>query len=368
MIAPNPAPERAPHSTRALLLALAGLAVAISALLAVREALESAHIAMVLLLVVLASSALAGRRAGYLVAVVSFISFNFFFVEPYFTFRVDDPRDWLVLLAYLVTAVVSTELLTRARQSAELADARARALTQVEALREVESLRTALLMAVSHDLRTPLTTIKALAHELQSSQPSTTAAVIEAEADRLNAMIDDLLDLSRLQAGAVTPRAAHNTIDELIGAALQRVHGSLAMRPVAVTLPEDLLTAHFDLSLSVRVLANLLENAAKYAHDAGSIELSAQVAGDMVEVVVRDDGPGVPTADRARIFEPFYRPAHHPPDVRGSGLGLSIARGLAEVQGGYLVLVEDGRPRGASFAFGLPTTMTGSVRTSDLTL
>jgi two-component system sensor histidine kinase KdpD len=223
-----------------------------------------------------------------------------------------------------------------------------------EAERRMESLRTALLMSVSHDLRTPLTTIKALAHELGVSSPSTSARVIEAEADRLDALVGDLLDLSRLQAGAMPAQRVVNTVDDLIGAALQRAHGALTSHAVAVSLPDDMLVATFDLSHSVRVLVNLLENAAKYAPAGSAIEVSARHTASIVIVEVADEGPGVPATESDRIFEPFYRPTGTPPDVRGTGLGLSIARGLCEAQGGWLRY----RPRptgGSIFSFALPS-------------
>ncbi len=224
---------------------------------------------------------------------------------------------------------------------------------QAESERRVESLRSALLMAVSHDLRTPLTTIKALAHELVASTGTNGARIIEAEADQLDLMVGDLLDLSRIQAGAIQPVSAINTVDELIGAALQRAHGAIGNRAVAVSLPEELLIARFDLTQSLRVLVNLLENALKYSPAVSGVEVSARRDGDAILIEVANEGPGIETADATRIFEPFYRRAGTPPDVRGTGLGLSIARALAEAQGGALRY----RPRdggGSVFTFALP--------------
>ncbi len=208
---------------------------------------------------------------------------------------------------------------------------------RAEAERRVETLRSALLTAVSHDLRTPLTTIKGLAHEIAEGADGQRATVIEREADRLDALVADFLDLSRIHAGAVTAQLAVNTIDELIGAALQRAAGILKGRTVDVDTPADeLLTGRFDFSQSLRVLVNLLDNAVKYSPPGATIELHAARFGSRLTVEVRDRGPGVPEPERERIFEPFYRPPMVAPDVRGTGLGLSIARGLAEAQGGTL--------------------------------
>jgi two-component system, OmpR family, sensor histidine kinase KdpD len=192
-------------------------------------------------------------------------------------------------------------------------------------------------MAVSHDLRTPLTTIKGIAHEVAEGGDPLRARQIEHEADHLNALVGDLLDLSRIQAGAVVPNVAVNTVDDLIGAALQRAAGALGSREVRVEQDGDeLLAGRFDLSQTLRIVVNLLENAAKYAPGDAPIVLRAERAGDRLRVSVLDSGSGVRASEAERIFAPFYRPPDTPPDVRGTGLGLSIARGLAEAQGGAL--------------------------------
>ena len=133
-------------------------------------------------------------------------------------------------------------------------------------------------------------------------------------------------------------RRSANTIDELIGAALTRARGALGEREVKVTLPEEMLVAMFDLTPTLRILVNLLENAVKYSPEGGRLEIGAWRDGEWVRIDVADEGPGIPVSEVDRVFEPFYRhvPAGSSPDVRGTGLGLSIARGLAEAQGGTL--------------------------------
>jgi two-component system sensor histidine kinase KdpD len=208
---------------------------------------------------------------------------------------------------------------------------------RAEAERQVEALRSSLLMAVSHDLRTPLTTIKGLAHEIAGGANSVPrAAVIEEEADRLDALVGDLLELSRIQAGAVRPSSAVNTADEMIGAALQRAQGLLGQHTVAVSLSDDVLAARCDFTQTQRIIVNLLENAAKYAPAGTSIEVTASRDATQLLIAVADEGPGVPAGEEERIFEAFHRPPGTSPDIRGTGLGLSIARGLAQAQGGTL--------------------------------
>ncbi|MGZ8492147.1 MAG: GAF domain-containing sensor histidine kinase, partial [Gemmatirosa sp.] len=227
---------------------------------------------------------------------------------------------------------------------------------RAEAERRVESLRSALLTAVSHDLRTPLTTIKGIAHEIAHGADPARAAIVEAEADRLDALVGDLLDLSRIHAGAVRPNVQVNTADELVGAALQRAAGALRGHRVEVDVPGDaLLAGRFDFGQALRALVNLLENAAKYAPADAPIVVRVRREGERLSLAVLDRGPGVPPAERDRIFEAFYRPAGTPPDVRGTGLGLSIARGLAEAQGGTLRHApRDGG--GSAFVLELPAT------------
>jgi two-component system sensor histidine kinase KdpD len=225
---------------------------------------------------------------------------------------------------------------------------------RAEAERRLEALRSALLTAVSHDLRTPLTTIKGIAHEIAHGGDASSAAIIETEADRLDALVADLLDLSRIHAGAVRPNIELNTADDLVGAALRRAAGAIGDRSVIVEQPEEeLLAGSFDFSQSLRILVNLLDNAAKYSPSGSPITIRVTRQASRLEISVLDRGMGVPPAERERIFEPFYRPPGVPPDVRGTGLGLSIARGLAEAQGGSL-RYERGTDAGSVFTLELP--------------
>ncbi len=225
---------------------------------------------------------------------------------------------------------------------------------RAEALREADRLKDALIASVSHDLRTPLTTIKALAHDLGEGGDER-AVTIEEEADRLNRFVADLLDLSRLNAGELPPAPEIVAAEDLVGAALQRVSGSTGDREIRVGIEpgEPLLLGRLDFVHSLRVLVNLVENAHKYAPPGTPIDLSAAREGDSLVIRVADRGPGVPEDERERIFHPFYRRPHAMADVGGAGLGLSISRRLAEAQGGSLTF--EPRPGGGSvFVFSAP--------------
>jgi two-component system sensor histidine kinase KdpD len=238
-----------------------------------------------------------------------------------------DPQRWRFLDAISYYAALGVE---RVRLAAEAEHA--------EALREADRLKDALLASVSHDLRTPLTTIKAMAHDL-GALGDERSEIIEQEADRLNRFVADLLDLSRLNANALPLRVELNAVDDLLGALVQRVEGSLGSKRLVVTLPpgDALLLGRFDFVQALRALANLAENARKYDPTAAPIEVTAERLGSEIAIHVADRGPGVAPADVPRLFEPFQRPKRAQPDAGSAGLGLSIARRVAEAQGGRVV-------------------------------
>ena len=247
-----------------------------------------------------------------------------------------DTERWRFLDAISYYAALGVE---RVRLAAEAEHA--------EALREADRLKDALLASVSHDLRTPLTTIKAMAHDL-SALGDERSEIIEQEADRLNRFVADLLDLSRLNAGALPVRLELNAVDDLLGALVQRVEASLGTKRLVVTLPpgDALLFGRFDFVQALRALANLVENAKKYDASEAPIEVIAERRDGEIAIHVADRGPGVPAEVVPRLFEPFQRPNGSQPDAGSAGLGLSIARRVAEAQKGRLTY--EPRPGGGS--------------------
>jgi two-component system sensor histidine kinase KdpD len=217
---------------------------------------------------------------------------------------------------------------------------------QAALLQEAHRAKDAVLASVSHDLRTPLTTIKGLAHEIAAGGDER-ADIIEEEADRLTRFVAQMLDLSRITTGAAASNIQPNEAEDLLGAAAQQVTGRLAGRELRVTTDSSdaLLFGRFDFSETLRAVVNLIDNAVKYSPAGSPIDLSARLEGEWLVFAVADRGPGVPLGERERIFEPFYRRSRSP-DVGGAGLGLSISRGIATAQGGGLDLVD--RPGGGS--------------------
>jgi two-component system sensor histidine kinase KdpD len=209
---------------------------------------------------------------------------------------------------------------------------------EAESLLRADRLKDALIASVSHDLRTPLTTIKGIADEIARGGDRTRAYVIEDEADHLNTLVEDLLDLSQLAAGQMPVTPALNTADDAIGAALQRVEGAVQDRDVEVKLGADwtTLVGRFDLAHTTRILANLLENAAKYGPAGTPIVVRAWRDDAWLCFAVEDAGAGIAADERNQAFAPFVRGTQARRGSRGTGLGLAIARQLATVQGGRL--------------------------------
>lgn len=222
----------------------------------------------------------------------------------------------------------------------------AAAQEHADALREADRLKDALLASVSHDLRTPLTTIKALSQAIADEGDERALVVVE-EADRLNRFVSDLLDFSRLNGGAPVLRAELVAAEDVIGAALQQVSGTYPDRPIDASLDpaHDLLVGRFDFDHTLRALVNLIDNALKYSPPGAPVRVVAAREGDRVAFSVADRGAGIAPEDAARIFEPFYR-ARGTADAGGTGLGLSIAQRAVELQGGELRYAP--RPGGGS--------------------
>ncbi|MDB4949342.1 MAG: ATP-binding region ATPase domain protein [Gemmatimonadetes bacterium] len=220
-----------------------------------------------------------------------------------------------------------------------------------EALREADRLKDALLASVSHDLRTPLTTIKALAHELAAGGDER-AHVVEAEADRLNRFVADLLDLARLNAGALPIRPEPAAAEDVLGAALQQAAAVWPARTVDASVqPGELLVGRFDFVHTLHVITNLIENAVKYSPDDTSVEVAVHSEAGRIVFTVADRGPGLAPHEREHVFRPFHRGDGQ--QGPGSGIGLALARRLAEAQDGEVRY--EPRPGGGSrFTLSLP--------------
>jgi two-component system sensor histidine kinase KdpD len=258
--------------------------------------------------------------------------------------RFSDPSQGHLLDAF--TGQIATAI-----ERAKLADTAQRARVEIE----TEQLKNSLLSSVSHDLRTPLAVITGSAATLAEpgidrETQKELLDTIQEEGHRLNRLVRNLLDMTRLQAGALQVKKEWQDVEEVIGSALTRLEDRLTGRVVETTLPDDLPMAPFDSILMEQVLINLMENAIKYTPAGSPIEIAVRAVDKALEVSVLDRGPGVPPADVEKVFEKFYKASE---GRGGVGLGLTICRGIVTAHGGRL-WVEPRVGGGAAFRFTIP--------------
>jgi len=440
-------------------------------------ALEPANISLIYLLAVLFTATTAGLGPGIVASVLSFLAYNFFFVEPLYILTVDNPQDVVRLISFLIAAILASSLAGLVhRQTAQLGQRAAEleslyavsqatsaqvdldrilpvlattavellhargcilsiqigagervfrapplasevedlqttitALLRVEdrsvgsmcvqphpqqifhapdrrliellanqaalaveraqlvdqaaraqALIESDRLKSALLSSVSHDLRTPLVAIKGIATALRQRDVAWDAAAgaemldtLAEEADRLNRLVGNLLDMSRIEGGALHPAREWEDLSEIVGGVLSRMHPQLHDRVVKTDVSADLPLIWVNAALIDQVLTNLVENALKYTSDRSPLMIDAEVQDDTVQVRVIDQGPGIAADALPHIFDTFFRVVGPERHADGTGLGLAICQGIVAAHGGKIWARN--RPQGgAAFIFTLP--------------
>ncbi len=223
---------------------------------------------------------------------------------------------------------------------------------QTEMLQITDKLQNALLNSISHDLRTPLVSItgalSSLTDDRVTLDESARRSLIETageEADRLNRLVGNLLDMTRLESGAMRVKREACDLQDLIGSSLEEVGSRLADRNVTVNVPDDLPLVSMDFVLIERVLVNVIDNGLKYSPAESPIEIGAHMAGAFVEITVADRGVGIPPEDLSRVFDKFYR-VQRPGNVSGTGLGLAIGKGIVDAHGGFISA--ENRPGGGT--------------------
>jgi two-component system, OmpR family, sensor histidine kinase KdpD len=473
-------PEGSELQVMAAALARLGGAAAAVALTTAAMRLAAPHwhlasLSMLYILVIQTTAILAGRLAAMVAAVLSFLALNWYFLHPVGHWTVNNPEEWLVLMIFLVTGLVTGQMAAVLRVRAEEARAREREMAtlyelstatarQVELepilaflatrvredfggatgefllwdrdehlrplglpsvpvagpvtefplqsgerdfgrmqvspradgwphspadrrllgafarhaalaierfrlareahesrlVRDSDALKSRLLSAVSHDLRTPLAGIKALTTTLLQKDVTLPPAVvrealqgIDEETDRMTRLVGDLLDLSRIEAGVLRPSREPVLVSDLIDDTLHRLTTTLSKHLVEREVTEALPVAHLDYVQMQQVLTNLLENAARYSPAGTPIMIGALFREGELELWVADRGPGIPPRDRERVFDRFYRLEHHETEPHGTGMGLAISRGLVEAHSGRL-WVEETPGGGATFRLRLP--------------
>lgn len=355
----------------------AGLVAATTAgLVPVRGDVTRATPALLLVLAVVGAGLAGGAPAAVGTAVLAAAALNLAFIVPYWTPKVDAGEDWVALGVFLAVALVVGVLVAaqaERRRAAEAREADVRVLyeemralateraalleeaSRVSVLERVDEQRAALLRSVSHDLRTPLSTIRAVAGDLRDGPEYDDAtraellATVCDEAERLDRIVANLLSLSRIEAGAFQPARQAVDVAELVSERAKKLRGLFRRARLQVEVPSDLPLVDGDYSQLDQVITNLLENAARYAPPGSTVRVTGRKLGGDVEVRVADEGIGVPDWDRQRIFEPFRRGE----GSASSGVGLAICKAVVEAHGGR-ISVERTPGGGATLVVTLP--------------
>lgn len=372
------------------LIAAAGVAAVTAALQLFRGHINVATVALALLLVVLFVATWWGARPAVMASLLGVLCFNFFFLPPFGTLTVDAWDNWIALIAFLITAVTVGQLSAHAKRRTEEADAGRREIgrlyaelqdaferaSQAEALKQSEKLKSALLDAVTHDIRTPLTSIKASVSTLLDEIPSQTSErkhvtldaearqemleVIDEECDRLNRFVEGLVELARIEAGELHLRRRSGVVEEIITAVLARAASLTRRHDVRIVMEDELPVVQVDARAVAEVLFTLVDNAAKYSPEETTILVTAERAGDAsIQIAVEDEGQCIPAALRERVFDKFFR-ATRDGDTgdgrqpKGTGMGLAVAKGIVEAHGGRIWIEEGREGLGTRVVFTLP--------------
>lgn len=369
--------------------AVGGTALITAVLGPFQEQVNSTTVALTFLLLVLVVALFWGSRPALLASVLGMFCFNFFFLPPLYTLTIAHAENWVALVVFFTTALAVGQLSARAKQRAEEAESRKREVeslygqlqaafereSEAEAIKRSERLKSALLDAVTHDLRTPLTAIKASITTLidehrgqtEDTQPvlldaesrSEMLEIIDQESDRLNRFISDLIDLARIEAGELRLRRRWGAVDEIISTALTRANSLTTNHHVNIAAENELPVVLVDANAVSEVVYTLIDNAVKYSPRGSSIVITARRGPEgMVTMAVEDEGTGIDRDLRERVFDKFFRAtrdgdvATHQPS--GTGMGLAIAKGIVEAHEGKIWIEPARNAKGTRVVFTLP--------------
>lgn len=312
-------------------------------------------VALILLLVL---SVLAMRLSLYPVllgAVLSALIWDFFFIPPHFTFTVGNTEDALLLIMYFFIAMLNGVLTNQIKTYEKLT-------RQKEEKEKALRLYNTWFNSISHELRTPIAAIWAASenlletgHHWSEEDRQKLTREIHIAAKRLNRLVDNLLNTSRLETGFFQPKKDWCDLNELVFGAIHQLEDELQGRKVEVDIPENSPLVRLDFGLIEQVMFNILYNAAIYTPASATIRISAHFSDNQCCLVIEDEGPGFPDDDLKRVFEKFYRAKGT--QAGGTGLGLSIAKGLVDAHQGK-IKVENKTGGGAKFTIVIPSEMT----------
>ena len=350
------APSQPLRQAREYALGFAAVAVLTVACWFVAPLIGYGAISLIFLLGVLLAGMVLSRGPVLVVAALSALSWNFLFIPPRFTFHIEKFEDALTFATYFIVALTVGSLAAQLKAREHLA-------AQVQLAQESERLRKTLLDCVSHELKTPLAAIGAASQELARLAPQLNnpemvqqlAAEIHAGSRRLNRVVNNLLDMNRLESGVVRPKQEWCDVQELLQSAIEIERETLNGREVRLDVPENIPLVLMDHTLIEQAIAKILANAIAHAPSRSPIEIDAEQKAGRLCISVADRGPGLGPESADRIFEKFYRADGR--KTGGLGLGLSIARGFVEAHGGTLT-AENRDGGGARFIIELPVRTT----------
>lgn len=343
-----------------ILIAVAlGSVAATVALLQLIPGINPTTAGFVLLILVLSAATLGPFWIAVTVAVASTLSFNYFFFPPVGTFTIAEPHNWVSLAAFLVAAIVGSNLAAANKERARIAVERAHFLEERETAeleRQRGQLASTLLASLSHDLKTPLTVIQMAVENLRSELPvdarRAQADAAAAELNRLTRLFADILDIAKIDAAAIPIQREWVTPADVVDAALAHVRHAVDGHAIRVDAAADRLV-NIDARLASVALSHLLENAARYSPADREIIVDARVQPDGFAASVTDHGDGLDAAEIDKLFERFYRGRGAHRSAQGTGMGLAIARGLLNAIGGR-IWAENVAGAGARFSMTVP--------------
>lgn len=311
----------------------------------VKRRLEPTNILMFYLLAVMIAAIRWGQGPAILTSILSVLAFDFFLVPPYLTLGVSDFQYVFTFMVFLIVGIVVSTLASKTREQV--------------IQRQKEKLQTALLSSISHDLRTPLSSVtgslSALLDNDASLDDASRRELLETaftEAGHLNRLVGNLLDMTRMEAGALKLNRKACELRDVLGVTLEQLKEKIGARNIQIDIPNDFPEISMDFLFMMKVFFNLIDNALKYSSADTPIDIKAIVLKDKVRIEIMDQGIGIPKADLKHIFEKFYR-VESPQRIIGTGLGLSICKGIIEAHGGE-ICARNNPDRGAAFIITLP--------------
>lgn len=326
--------------------------------------------ALSLLLAVLAVAAIASRTVAVAASLVAFACFNYFFLEPIGTFAIAKGDDIVALFALLAVALIGSHLSQQARHRASQALALARERDDADVARKSAEARSALVASLSHDLKTPLTALTVAAgnlrtESLDAGERNEQLELIEGELQRLRRLFTNVVDLASVELNAIRAEREWVQPAEIIDAARLQVASAIHGRDIEVADATDPELVQLDPRLVGAALAHVIENAVAYSPARSPITISARLSGERLVVDVRDRGRGLDAVEMQRVFERSYRGSSGQAVPFGSGMGLSIARGLLAIEGGRISAANhpDG---GAVFTIDVPVAIRSRTEASSV--